>query len=175
PGFPGPAVVRKEGVGVAAGIIPWNVPLFIAMLKMGPALASGSSIVLKPAPETPISALVLAGLIEEAGIPAGVVNVVPADRGPGEHLVTHPDVDKVSFTGSTAAGRKIGALCGENLKRCTLELGGKSAAIILDDADLDAGMDELFGSGIMNNGQACVAQTRILASRARYDEVVEAL
>ena len=173
-GFMGPALVRKEPVGVAAGIIPWNVPLFIAMLKMGPALASGSSIVLKPAPETPVSALVLAQIIEEAGLPAGVVNVVPADRGPGEHLVTHPDVDKVSFTGSTAAGRKIGALCGENLKRCTLELGGKSAAIILDDADLGAGMAELFGSGIMNNGQACVAQTRILASRARYDEVVEA-
>jgi betaine-aldehyde dehydrogenase len=175
PGFLGPAVVRKEPVGVAAGIIPWNVPLFIAMLKMGPALASGSSIVLKPAPETPISALVLAQIVEEAGLPAGVVNVVPADRGPGEHLVTHPGVDKVSFTGSTAAGRKIGALCGENLKRCTLELGGKSAAIILDDADLDASIPELFGSGIMNNGQACVAQTRILASRSRYDEVVEAL
>jgi len=175
PGFLGPAVVRKEGVGVAAGIIPWNVPLFISMLKMGPALASGSSIVLKPAPETPISGLVLAQLVEEAGLPAGVVNVVPADRGPGEHLVTHPDVDKVSFTGSTAAGRKIGALCGENLKRCTLELGGKSAAIVLDDADLDASIPELFSSGIMNNGQACVAQTRILASRARYDEVVEAL
>jgi betaine-aldehyde dehydrogenase len=175
PGFLGPAVVRKEPVGVAAGIIPWNVPLFIAMLKMGPALASGSSIVLKPAPETPISGLVLAQLVEEAGIPAGVVNVIPADRGPGEHLVTHPGVDKVSFTGSTAAGRKIGALCGERLKRCTLELGGKSAAIILDDADLATSIPELYGSGIMNNGQACVAQTRVLASRARYDEVVEAM
>jgi len=174
-GFLGPAVVRKEPVGVAAGIVPWNVPLFITMLKMAPTIASGSAIVLKPSPETPISALVLAQLIEEAGIPAGVVNVVPADRGPGEHLVTHPDVDKVSFTGSTAAGRHIGGLCGQNLKRCTLELGGKSAAIILDDADLAASIPELFGSGIMNNGQACVAQTRILASRSRYDEVVEAI
>ncbi|MCC6225409.1 MAG: aldehyde dehydrogenase [Microthrixaceae bacterium] len=174
PGMLGPALVRKEPVGVAGGIIPWNVPLFITMLKMAPALASGSAIVLKPAPETPVSGLVLAQLIEEAGLPAGVVNVVPADRGPGEHLVTHPGVDKISFTGSTAAGRRIGALCGENLKRCTLELGGKSAAIVLDDADLGAAMPELFGSAIMNNGQACVAQTRILASRARYDEVVEA-
>jgi betaine-aldehyde dehydrogenase len=174
-GFMGPALVRKEPVGVAAGIIPWNVPLFITMLKLGPVLASGSTIVIKPAPETPVSALVLAQLIEQAGIPGGVFNVVPADRESGETLVTHPGVDKVSFTGSTAAGRKIGALCGENLKRCTLELGGKSAAIILDDADLDESIPELFGSGIMNNGQACVAQTRILASRSRYDEVVEAL
>ena len=175
PGFMGPALVRKEPVGVAAGIVPWNVPLFIAMLKMAPALASGSAIVLKPAPETPISALVLAQLIDEAGFPAGVVNIVPADRGPGEHLVTHPGVDKVSFTGSTAAGRKIGALCGQNLKRCTLELGGKSAGIVLDDADLAAAIPELVSSGVMNNGQACVAQTRILASRDRYDEVLEAV
>ena len=127
-GFMGPALVRKEPVGVVVGIIPWNVPLFITMLKLGPTLASGSTIVLKPAPETPVSVLVLAQLIEEAGIPAGVVNVVPADREAGETLVTHPGVDKVSFTGSTAAGRHIGALCAQQLKRCTLELGGKSAA-----------------------------------------------
>jgi betaine-aldehyde dehydrogenase len=175
PGMLGPALVRKEGVGVCAGIIPWNVPLFITMLKLAPALASGSTIVLKPAPETPISTLRLAQLIEEAGVPAGVVNVVPADREAGAHLVAHPDVDKVSFTGSTAAGRKIGAVCGEQLKRCTLELGGKSAGIVLDDADLETTIPELINSTMMNNGQACVAQTRILASRARYDEVVEAI
>lgn len=174
-GFLGPALVRREPVGVCAGIIPWNVPLFITMLKLAPALASGSTIVLKPAPETPLDALVLAQLAEKVGLPDGVLNVVPADRGPGEHLVTHPDIDKVSFTGSTAAGRHIGALCGERLKRCTLELGGKSAAILLDDADLDATIPELLTSAVMNNGQACVAQTRILASRSRYDEVVEAL
>jgi betaine-aldehyde dehydrogenase len=171
----GPSIVRKEPVGVVGGIIPWNVPLFITMLKLAPTIASGSTIVLKPAPETPISALALAELIEQAGVPAGVVNVVPAGREVGEHLVTHPDVDKISFTGSTAAGRRIGSLCGENLKRCTLELGGKSAAIILDDADLDSVIPELLPVAVMNNGQACVAQTRILASRKRYAEVVDAL
>jgi aldehyde dehydrogenase (NAD+) len=175
-GFMGPSVVRREPVGVCAGIIPWNVPLFITMLKFAPSMASGSTMVLKPAPETPIDALVLAQLVEEAGIPAGVFNVVPADRAAGETLVRHPDVDKVSFTGSTAAGRAIGAICGEQLKRCTLELGGKSAAVILPDANLDSVIPELLSFGIMmNNGQACVAQTRVLASRENYAEVVEAL
>ncbi|MEZ5372708.1 MAG: aldehyde dehydrogenase [Microthrixaceae bacterium] len=175
PGMLGPALVRHEAVGVCAGIVPWNVPLFTAMLKLAPALASGSTMVLKPSPETPLSAQVLAELCVEAGVPAGVVNVVPAGREAGHHLVTHPDVDKVSFTGSTAAGRKIGAACGELLRRVTLELGGKSAAIVRDDADLGTIMPELIASATMNNGQACVAQTRILASRNRYDEVVEAL
>jgi aldehyde dehydrogenase (NAD+) len=174
-GMMGSVIVRREPVGVAAGIIPWNVPLFIVMLKLGPALASGSTMVLKPAPETPLDALLMAEIIEEIGLPAGVVNIVPAGREVGEHLVRHPDVDKVAFTGSTAAGRKIGAICGEQLKRCTLELGGKSAAIITDDADLDAALPTLMPFALMNNGQACVAQTRILAPRARYDEVKDAL
>ncbi|MFZ1310435.1 MAG: aldehyde dehydrogenase family protein, partial [Candidatus Microthrix parvicella] len=174
-GMMGPALVRHEPVGVCAGIVPWNVPLFISMLKLAPALASGSTIVLKPAPETPLSANALAQMCIDAGVPDGVVNIVPAGRETGQHLVTHPDVDKVSFTGSTAAGRKIGAACGELLRRVTLELGGKSAAIICDDADLDAIMPELIAASTMNNGQACVAQTRILAIRNRYDEVVEAL
>jgi aldehyde dehydrogenase (NAD+) len=174
-GMMGPVLVRKEPVGVAAGIIPWNVPLFIVMLKMAPALASGSTIVLKPAPETPLDANALAEILESSGLPAGVVNIVSADREVGEHLVRHPDIDKVSFTGSTAAGRKIGAICGEQLKRCTLELGGKSAAIVCDDADLDTVIAPLIEAGMMNNGQACVAQTRILASRNRYDEVRDAL
>jgi aldehyde dehydrogenase (NAD+) len=174
-GMLGPTLVRKEPVGVAAGIIPWNVPLFIVALKLAPALASGSTIVLKPAPETPLDANVLAEILDTAGLPAGVVNIVSADREVGEHLVRHPDIDKVSFTGSTVAGRKIGAICGEQLKRCTLELGGKSAAIICDDADLDATIGPLVDAGMMNNGQACVAQTRILASRSRYAEVRDAL
>jgi betaine-aldehyde dehydrogenase len=174
-GMLGPVLVRKEPVGVAAGIIPWNVPLFVTMLKLAPTLASGSTIVIKPAPETPLDANWLAEVIESSGLPAGVVNIVAADREVGEHLVRHPDIDKVSFTGSTVAGRKIGAICGEQLKRCTLELGGKSAAIILDDADLDATIAPLLDAGIMNNGQACVAQTRILASRNRYAEVRDAL
>ena len=172
PDMLGPALVRKEPVGVVAGIIPWNVPLFITMLKFAPTLGSGSTMVLKPAPETPLSAFRFAELAHEAGVPAGVLNVLPADREVSEYLVRHPGVDKVAFTGSTAAGRKIGAICGEQLKRCTLELGGKSAAIILDDADLPGIVDELLASGIMNNGQACVAQTRILAPESRYDEVV---
>jgi len=171
----GPAIVRKEPVGVVAGIIPWNVPLFISMLKFAPALASGSTMVLKPAPDTPLSAFRFAEIAADAGVPAGVLNIVPADRAVSEYLVRHPDVDKVSFTGSTAAGRKIGAICGEQLKRCTLELGGKSAAILLDDVDIDGVADELLSAAIMNNGQACVAQTRVLAPQSRYDEIVGVL
>jgi aldehyde dehydrogenase (NAD+) len=174
-GMMGQVIVRREPVGVAAGIIPWNVPLFITMLKMGPALAAGATMVIKPAPETPLDAFALAEVLEQSGLPEGVVNIVPAGREVGEHLVRHPDVDKVAFTGSTAAGRKIGAICGEQLKRATLELGGKSAAIICDDADLDAVLPTLMPFALMNNGQACVAQTRILAPRSRYDEVKDAL
>ncbi len=175
PGMLGPALVRKEPVGVVAGIVPWNVPLFTTMLKLAPVLASGSTMVLKPAPETPLDAFVLAELAVEAGVPAGVLNVVPAGREVGEYLVTHPGVDKVAFTGSTAAGRRIGALCGERVRRCTLELGGKSAAILMEDVDLAGAVEGLLPYSMMNNGQACVAQTRILAPRSRYDEAVDAL
>jgi betaine-aldehyde dehydrogenase len=171
----GPVLVRREPVGVAGCIVPWNVPLFTIMLKLGPAMASGSTVVLKPAPETPLDAFLLADVLEEIGLPPGVINIVPAGREVGEHLVTHPDVDKIGFTGSSAAGKRIAALCGAQLKRCTLELGGKSAAIILDDADLSTAIPALLPNSIMNNGQACIAQTRILASRSRYDDVVEAL
>jgi betaine-aldehyde dehydrogenase len=171
----GPVLVHREPVGVAGCIVPWNVPLFTIMLKLGPAMASGSTVVLKPAPETPLDAFLLAEVLEEVGLPPGVINIVPAGREVGEHLVTHPDVDKIGFTGSSAAGRRIAALCGAQLKRCTLELGGKSAAIILDDADLATSIPALLPNAIMNNGQACIAQTRILASRSRYDDVVEAL
>ncbi len=174
-GMLGPSLVRHEAVGVAAAIVPWNVPLFTIMLKLGPALAAGATLVVKPAPETPLDAAILADLVKEAGFPAGVVNFVPAGREVGEHLVTHPGIDKVAFTGSTAAGRRIAALCGERLKRYTLELGGKSAAILLDDVDVATAVPALLPATIMNNGQACVAQTRILAPRARYAEVVEAL
>ena len=174
-GLMGPTLVRKEPVGVVAAIVPWNVPLFTAMLKIAPALAAGCTVVLKPAPETPLNGYLLAECLDEAGIPAGVINIVTAGREVGEHLVTHPDIDKIAFTGSTAAGKKIGALAGERLRRVTLELGGKSAAIILDDADLATSVPALLGSSFMNNGQACVAQTRILASRDRYTEVVDAI
>ncbi|MDZ7676580.1 MAG: aldehyde dehydrogenase [Acidimicrobiales bacterium] len=170
-----PVTVRKAPVGVCAGIIPWNVPLFISILKLGPAMSAGATMVLKPAPDTPLDSYLLAEAIQEAEIPPGVINIVAADRGPSEYLVRHPDVDKVSFTGSVAAGRKIGAICGEQIKRVTLELGGKSAAIILDDVDLDAMMGELLMSGLMNNGQACGAQTRLLISQNKYDEFVDAI
>lgn len=174
-GVMGNVLVNKAPVGVVAAIVPWNVPLFIASMKIGATLASGSTMVLKPAPETPFDSYLLAEVIESIDLPAGVINIVAAGREVGEHLVRHPGVDKVSFTGSTAAGRTVGAICGEQLKRCTLELGGKSAAVILDDADLSTAIPELLPAMMMNNGQACVAQTRILAPRSRYDEVVDAL
>ncbi|HWB66349.1 MAG TPA: aldehyde dehydrogenase [Mycobacteriales bacterium] len=167
--------VRREPVGVVAAIIPWNVPLFIAINKVIPALLAGCTVVLKPAPETPIDALWLAGLFAEAGLPEGVLSVIPAERAVSEYLVTHPGVDKVSFTGSTAAGRRVGSLATERLKRISLELGGKSAAIVLDDVDLASSAFMIAHSGLMNTGQACVAQTRILAPRSRYDEVTEAI
>ena len=175
PGMFGPVTVRREPVGVVAAIVPWNVPQFTIMTKLPAALVAGCTVVIKPAPETPLDSYLLAELIEQAELPPGVVNIVPAGREVGEHLVSHADVDKVAFTGSTAAGRRIGSICGQQLKRCSLELGGKSAAIILDDADLAATMGWLQMASLMNNGQACVAQTRILAPRSRYDETVDAL
>ena len=175
PGLMGPAIVRREPVGVAAAIVPWNVPLFAAMLKLGPAMAAGATVVVKPSPETSLDSYLLAECIAEAGVPEGVINIVAAGREVGEYLVTHPDIDKVAFTGSTAVGRRIGALCGERLRRFTLELGGKSAAIILDDAEIPDVVGGLLPAVIMNNGQACIAQTRVLASRERYDEVVDGL
>ncbi len=174
-GMFGETKVRREPVGVVAAIIPWNVPLFIAINKLVPALLAGCTVILKPAPETPIDALWLGALLTEAGLPEGVLSVLPADREVGEYLVTHPGVDKVSFTGSTAAGRRVGALATERLKRVSLELGGKSAAIVLDDVDVPSMAGMLAFSGLMNSGQACVAQTRILAPRNRYDEVTEAI
>ena len=170
-----PVVVRREPVGVVAAIPPWNVPQFTIMSKVIPALLAGCTVVVKPAPETPLDTYLMAELFQEAGVPNGVVNFVAGGREVGEHLVAQPGVDKVAFTGSTAAGRKIAAVCGEQLKRVSLELGGKSAAIVLDDADLAATMEGLKFTALMNSGQACVAQTRILASRAKYDEVLDAL
>jgi aldehyde dehydrogenase (NAD+) len=175
PGLFGPVTVRREPVGVVAAIVPWNVPQFTIMTKLPAALVAGCTVVVKPAPETPLDSYLLAELIDEAGLPPGVVNIVPAGREAGEHLVSHPGVDKVAFTGSTAAGRRIGTICGEQLKRCSLELGGKSAAIILDDADLAATLGWLEMASLMNNGQACVAQTRILAPRSRYAEMVDGI
>jgi aldehyde dehydrogenase (NAD+) len=171
----GEVLVRREPVGVVAAIPPWNVPQFTIMSKLVPALLAGCTVVVKPAPETPLDPYLMAELLQEAGVPAGVVNIVAAGREVGEHLVRHPGIDKVAFTGSTAAGRAIASICGEQLKRVSLELGGKSAAIVLDDADLAATMEGLKFTALMNSGQACVAQTRILASRSNYGAVVDAL
>jgi aldehyde dehydrogenase (NAD+) len=171
----GEIIVRSEPVGVVGAIVPWNVPQFVTMSKLAPALLSGCTMVLKPSPETPLDAMLMAELLAEAGVPAGVISIIPAGREVGEHLVRHRGVDKIAFTGSTAAGRRIASICGEQLKRVSLELGGKSAAIILDDADLASTVEGLKFASLMNNGQACVAQTRILASRERYAEVVDAV
>ncbi|MFJ6087954.1 aldehyde dehydrogenase [Streptomyces sp. NPDC092369] len=171
----GATIVRREPVGVVAAITPWNFPLGLALSKIAPALAAGCTLVLKPSPETALDSYLLADAAVEAGLPAGVLNIVLADREAGAYLVSHPGVDKVAFTGSTAAGRAIGAECGRLIRRCTLELGGKSASIVLDDADLDTFVAGLDGASFMNNGQTCTLQSRILAPRSRYDEVVDAV
>jgi hypothetical protein len=168
-------LVRRESGGVVAAIVPWNVPLYLVVGKLAPALLAGCSIVVKPAPETPLDSLLFAELIEEAGLPPGLVSVLPGDGAVGEALVNHPGVDRVSFTGSTAVGRRIAAACGANLKKVSLELGGKSAAIVLDDADPAAVAQGVKVAGLMNNGQACVAQTRILVPAAREGEFLDAL
>ncbi|WP_433336847.1 aldehyde dehydrogenase [Spirillospora sp. CA-294931] len=174
-GMLGPVTVTREPIGVVAAIYPWNVPQFTLMLKLAPALVAGCTVVAKPSPEAPLDAYLLAEWAREAGLPDGVLNIVPAGREAGAYLVAHPGVDKVAFTGSTAAGRSIGAVCGQRLRPVTLELGGKSAAIILEDADLAATVEGLKMAALMNNGEACAAQTRILAPRSRYDEVAGAL
>jgi aldehyde dehydrogenase (NAD+) len=174
-GLFGEVHLRRAPVGVVGAIVPWNVPQFLIMPKLIPALIAGCTVVVKPAPETPLDALWLAEMLDEVDLPEGVVSIVPGGRETGEALVCHPGVDKISFTGSSATGRRIAALCGEQLKRVSLELGGKSAAIILDDADIDRTVRQLKMASLMNNGQACVAQTRILVSESRHDEVVDAL
>ena len=175
PSATGHTIVRREPVGVVAAIVPWNYPQALAAFKLAPALAAGCTVVLKASPETALDALVFAEAAADAGIPDGVLNVVPGGAEAGAHLVSHPGVDKVSFTGSTAVGRIIGEACGRLLRPVTLELGGKSAAIILDDADLDATMRGLKSVSLINNGQTCFLGSRILAPRSRYGEVVDAL
>ncbi|HET8975504.1 MAG TPA: aldehyde dehydrogenase family protein, partial [Solirubrobacterales bacterium] len=166
---------RREPVGVCAQIIPWNYPLLMAVWKLAPVLATGCTTVLKPAEQTPLTALRLAELIAEAGVPAGVVNVITGDGTTGQALVAHPDVDKVAFTGSTAVGREIGARCGQDLKRVTLELGGKSPNIILPDADLEAAVKGSFDALYSNSGQVCNAGSRLFVHSGHYDEVLSGL
>ncbi|MES9519330.1 aldehyde dehydrogenase [Streptomyces capoamus] len=173
-GVLGPILVRREPVGVVAAVVPWNVPQFVAAAKLAPALLAGCPVVLKPSPESPLDAYLLGGIAREAGLPEGVLSILPADREVGEYLVGHPGVDKVSFTGSVAAGRRVMEVAARNLTRVTLELGGKSAALVLPDADLEAAVSGIVPAAWMNNGQACVAQTRILVPRTRYDEFADA-
>jgi aldehyde dehydrogenase (NAD+) len=165
--------VRRSAVGVVGAIVPWNLPMTLAAFKLAPALAMGCTVVLKPSPGTVLDAQLFAEAVDEAGFPPGVVNVVPGDREVGAHLVAHPGIDKIAFTGSTAAGRQIAETCGRLLRPVTLELGGKSASIVLDDADLGAHLESLFIATLVNNGQTCHLGTRILAPASRYDEVVE--
>ncbi|WP_036458026.1 MULTISPECIES: aldehyde dehydrogenase [unclassified Mycobacterium] len=171
----GQTIVRREPIGVVGAIVAWNVPLFLAVNKLGPALLAGCTVVLKPAAETPFSANLLAQTFADAGLPEGVLSVVPGGAETGQALTSNPGVDIFSFTGSSAVGKEIGKRAADLLKPCTLELGGKSASIILEDVDLASAIPMLVFSGIMNTGQACVAQTRILAPRSRYEEVVEAV
>ncbi len=171
----GATIVRREPVGVVGAIAPWNYPQVLAMMKIAPALAAGCTIVLKPSPETALDSYVMGDAAKEAGLPPGVLNIVLGGREAGASLVSHPDVDKIAFTGSTATGRIIGAECGRLIRRVTLELGGKSAAIFLDDGDVETFIAGLGMASFMNNSQTCTTQSRILVARSRYDEVVDAV
>ncbi|GAA1707291.1 aldehyde dehydrogenase [Fodinicola feengrottensis] len=173
----GTTTVRREPIGVVGAIAPWNYPQTLAAFKHAPAMAAGCTVVLKPSPETVLDAMLFAEAVAASDIPAGVINIVPGGREVGAYLVQHRDIDKVAFTGSTAAGRQIAETCGRLLRPVTLELGGKSAAIILDDAELDLAKigNDLFAATLMNNGQTCYLGTRVLAPASRYDEVVDIL
>jgi acyl-CoA reductase-like NAD-dependent aldehyde dehydrogenase len=166
---------RREPVGVCAQIVPWNFPLLMTAWKIAPALAAGCTIVLKPAEQTPLSALRLGELALEVGLPPGVLNVLTGDGSTGAALVDHPDIDKVAFTGSTAVGREIGAKAGRALKRVTLELGGKSPNVILPDADIEAAIKGSYQAIYFNSGQACNAGSRLFVPADRFDEVMSGL
>lgn len=175
PSRAGSTIVRRQPVGVVGAITPWNFPQAIAMFKIAPALAAGCTVVLKPSPETALDSYVMAEAALAAGLPAGVLNIVTGDRDAGAALVSHPLVDKIAFTGSTAAGRIIGAECGRLVRRHTLELGGKSAAIFLDDGEIDTLLAGLGGASFLNNSQTCTTQSRILVARSRYEDVIDAV
>jgi aldehyde dehydrogenase (NAD+) len=165
----------REPVGVLGAIIPWNGPMSQIQYKVAPALLAGCTVVLKPSPEAPGEALILAEIADEIGLPPGVLNVVTADRDVSELLVTDPRVDRITFTGSTAAGRRIASLCGERIARYTLELGGKSAAVILDDFDIATAAATLAEGQYVMSGQLCAALTRVIVPRGRHDELVDAI
>lgn len=174
-GRPGTVILRKNPVGVVAAIVPWNFPYVLVANKVGAALAAGCTVVVKPPVENVLSARIAAEVFEAAQLPAGVINMVAGDVEFSAALVAHPDVARVAFTGSTAVGRSIGAVVGERLAGANLELGGKSAAIVLDDADLAHTLEQLPPLAFMNSGQTCFAQTRIIATPGVYDRVVAGL
>ena len=172
--FQGHARVVREPVGVCALVLPWNAPLILLSQKLAAGLLAGCTFIVKPSPETPLDALILAECAEEAGLPAGVLNIVPAGREAGDSLIRDARVDKVSFTGSTVAGKHIGAVCAERVARCSLELGGKSAAIICEDADLGTAIGTITPFAMPFSGQICFSQTRVLVPERRRDEIIEA-
>jgi aldehyde dehydrogenase (NAD+) len=167
----GRSIVQNDPVGVVAAITPWNFPLHQIMAKIAPALAAGCTIVLKPSEVTPLNAIILAEIFHDAGAPAGVFNLIIGGRETGEALVSQPDIDMVSFTGSTRGGRAVGASAGKNLKKLALELGGKSANIILDDADLEKAIPASLGQSFINSGQVCAALSRLIVPENRRKEI----
>ena len=169
------AIVAHEPVGVVAAIAPWNAPYGIMLNKVAYALAAGCTVIMKPSPETPLETYIIAEAAEAAGVPPGVVNLVCGQRAASDHLVCNPDVDKVSFTGSTLAGKRIASVCGERIARCTLELGGKSAAIVYDDFPISAAAKLLTGTITLMSGQVCAMLSRVLVARNRHDELAEAI
>lgn len=169
------ALLVREAVGVVAAIAPWNIPYAIMIGKVAPALLAGCTVIMKPAPETPLEAYILAEIGEEVGLPPGVLNMVCGQREASDHLVCNPGVDKVSFTGSTAAGKRIASVCAERMARCTLELGGKSAAIVLDDFDIADAARLLTGTITMMSGQLCAMHSRVIISRSRHDALADAI
>lgn len=166
--------VVQEPAGVVAAVTPWNAPLVLLVYKVAAALAAGCTMVCKPSPETPIDAHILAEAIQAAGIPAGVFNMLPAGREVGDHLIRHPGIDKISFTGSTAAGKHIAGVASERLARVSLELGGKSAAMILEDADMDHVLKSLVPYSMPITGQVCFSLTRVLVPKSRKAEMIDA-
>ncbi len=169
------ALLVHEPVGVVAAIAPWNAPYAIMASKVATALLAGCTVIMKPAPETPLEAYIIAECAEKVGLPPGVVNLVPAYRDAADHLVCNPGVDKVGFTGSTAAGRRIASVCGDRIARCTLELGGKSAAIVLDDYDVQAAAQTLTQAITLMSGQVCAALSRVIVPARRHDELADAI
>ena len=169
------SIFRREPVGVVGQIAPWNYPLMMAVWKIGPALAAGNTVVLKPAPTTPLTTLMLANLTAEAGIPPGVVNIVTGGNDTGQAIVEHPDVRMVSLTGSTATGKRVMHAAADTLKRVHLELGGKAPLIVFDDADVESFAAKSTLAATFNTGQDCTAATRVYVERSRFDTVKEAV